>query len=762
MALSVVGLPAKHIGANEIATGKARYAGDLTLPGLLFGKLLYTRVPVARIRRIDVSRAREMPGVVTVMTAADVPGENSYLYWLDDQPLFVEEFVRYQGDILAAVAAETEEEAEGALEAIRVDSEPMPGVFNALEAMKPDSPRVWPNKSNVHSHLVVEHGDIEVGFEEADLILDRVYSTQLVEHAFLETESAVAYVEADGVVVVYTSCQAPHRDRKQIARALGLPETKVRVITPYIGGAFGGKDEAHVQIHAALLAHASGRPVRLVRSREESILTHVKRHPVTVRYRTGAKKDGRLTAVHAVAIGDTGPYLNAGEEVLGFTCISLPGAYRVPHAKLEAYTVLTNNPICGAFRGFGAPQATFAVERQMDELAKELGIDPLDIRLMNGLETGDQLATGAVLRQGSGMKACLSKAADLAGWRGRGTTARSVEPYQRRGWGLACTMHAVGYGRSLEDHAGASIDMARDGSVVLSTGAADMGQGVHTILSQLAAERLGVPLDAVRVVKPDTEVTADAGASVASRQTFISGNAVVRAAQPIRQVLFDLAAKMSGLSRDVLTLQRGYVYADGERLSLAVSDLARRAHEENLSLHAFGYYAMEYPEVHPPDAYPYAPYVYCFGAHVAQVLVDMETGAVSVEDYVAVHDVGRAINPQSVQGQIKGGVTQGLGYALLEELVVKGGQTENLSMAGYLIPTARDVQAIRSCVVEIPEPYAPLGAKGVGEPPLNPVAPAIANAISDAIGTPADHLPLTPECILGMLESLKESNLPAS
>jgi CO/xanthine dehydrogenase Mo-binding subunit len=736
---NVIGKSARAYASSEVLTGRARYCPDIRLPGMLVGKLLYTKYPCARITRLNVSAAREFPGVVTVLTAQDIPGENSYLYAFPaDQPLLVWDWVRYQGDALAAVAAETEEAALAALQAIQVEYEPLDGVYDLLGAMQPGARQVWPERGNVCDHLVIDHGNIEVGFKQADLIIENTYSTPLVEHAFMETEGAVAYPDTDGTMVVYSSCQAPHRDRMQIARALKLSENQVRVITPQIGGAFGGKDEAHVQIHAALL--------------EESILTHVKRHPVIIRYRSGITRDGKLTAIHAQAIGDTGPYLNAGRDVMNFVAATLSGPYFVPHARLEAYTVFTNNPICGAMRGYGIPQASFAYEAQMDALARTIDMDPLEIRLLNGLDTGMQVPTGVTLREGGGMQTCLREAARLSGWKERSQAACQPAAHLRRGWGMASIWFSIGMGRNVPDHATATLEMAPDGSVLLHTGAADMGQGAHTALAQMAAEAIGVRLASVKVLGPDTDRTLDAGPSVASRQTFISGNAVLRAAQPIREVLLQTASEITGLPLDILQLKDGLLLAEGEVIPITLAELAAKALEQDRPLNADGFYAMEYPEQLPPGSYRYAPSVFTFGTQVAQVLVDIETGQVSLEKLVVVQDAGKIINPGGARGQVEGGVIMGLGYALMEELLVDHGSSLNLNLGSYLIPTAKDVPELVVKIVEIPEPYAPYGAKGLGEPPLTPTAPAITNAVIDAIGIPLYSIPLTADRVLKAIE----------
>ena len=752
--MEIVGKPTEALGSEDILTGKARYCGDLTFPGMLVGKLLYSAHPHARIKKLDISAALAMPGVVAVLTHQDIPGKNNFLYALDDQPILVSQFARYQGDALVALAAEDKNSAQAALKAIQVEYEPLPGVYDALEAMKPGSIQVWPDRSNLYDRLVIEHGDIQAGFDAAEVLIEHTYHTPLIEHAFLEPECAVSLVDWDGTIIVYSPGQSPHRDRHQIARALAIPEAKVRVIYPTIGGAFGGKDELHVQIHAALLAQATGRPVMLERTREESIRTHVKRHPIQVRYRTGATREGKITAIHVEAIGDTGPYVNAGAEVMSVLAATVFGPYVVPNAHIEASTVLTNNPICGAMRGFGIPQGQFATELQMDALAREVNLDPLDIRLLNGLETGDTLPTGARLRQAGGMKGCLLEAAEMAGWAERQQTEDRPAPHLRRGWGMASIIFTTGLGRNVPDSAGAGLDMATDGSVLLRTAASDMGQGAHTVLAQIAAEALGVELSAVKVTQPDTHRATSAGASAGSRTTFVSGNAVLDAAKPIRETLLQIAAEETGLPVELLSLRSGRVYADDEQLSLSVADLAGQAGQQNRRLHAEGFYTMEYPEPLPEGEYPYAHGTFTFATQIARVLVDIETGEVMVEEVIAVQDAGKVINPGGALGQVEGGCAMGIGYALMEELVVNQGRTINNSLESYLIPTAKDIPQIRARLLEFPEPYAPYGSKGIGEASLTPTAPAIANAVADALGLPIRQIPLTAERVLAAIDSL--------
>lgn len=742
---NIVGKKVPHIRSREIVTGAAQYCPDLRLPGMLVGKLLYSKYPSACINGIDISMAQALPGVVVVLTYEDVPGENSYLYSKSlspDQPLLVEDFARYQGDAIAAVAAEDEMSALAALEAIEVDYEPFSGVFDPREALDSEDGRVWPGKSNVAAHREYELGDIETGFKAADIVVENEYRTPFIEHAFLETESALAYIDTDGTVVVYASSQDPARDRMQIARSLGIPLNRVRVIVPFVGGAFGGKYEAHVQIHAALLANATGRPVSIVRTREESISTHLKRHPVIIRYRTGATKGGRFLASHYECILDTGPYRNCGHQVADVIAAFGSGPYDIPNIKAESTLVHTNNPIAGAMRGFGLPQVMYACELQVDEIARRLEIDPFEIRRINAMKTGTKFPYGGVVRNGKGMELCLQEAENLAGWKSRELDNAQRAPYLRRGYGIAACVQPSGTGC-----AGAAIDLTADGSAIIRTTGSDMGQGLHTALAQLVAETIGINVSDIKILTPDTNQAPDAGPSVGSRQTYMSGNAVLRAAEPIRKTLLKVASEETGLSEELLSLSNGWVYAEGEQLSLRVNDLITKAKMRNLRLHGEGFYSE--PADDGASSETEVESVICsFGTQVAKVLVDIETGHVIIEELLAVHDIGQVVNLDGATGQVEGGCVMGIGFALMEELVVKDGQIANTSLENYVMPTVADIGELKVAFVDNTEPLAPFGAKGVGELPLGATAPAIVNAVADAIGVPIQSLPLTPERIL--------------
>ena len=751
MTHDVIGKPSPNLINFQVLTGGANYLDDLKMDGVLVGKLLYSKHACALIKKIDTSKAKEIPGVLAVLTHQDVPGENTYLLQTPDQPVLMADRVNYMGDTVAAVAAETEEAALAGLAAIEVVYEPLPGIYDVVESMKKDAPKVLPDYENIIPASTHEMGDLEAGFQAADVIIENTYQSQLIEHAYLEPEGALSYLDLEGNMVVYASNQAPNRDRMQIARSLNIPEQKVRVITPYVGGAFGAKDEVTVQIHAALLTQVTGRPVRILRSREESILTHVKRHPITVHHKLGATKDGKVTAVSIKAIADTGPYENSGIHVMWFVGTAGCAACYFPNARIETLAVRTNNPLGGAMRGFGGPQVCLAHEGQMDELAKALDMDPVEIRRINAVQSGQVTPNGGIIRNADAVPASIDEAVQMIGWDKRDQIDRQPESHLRRGWGMAASWFVIGLGRG-RDNAGVIVEMATDGSVVLRTGAVEMGQGVFTALGAIAAEILGIDLNSIRVISPDTDITPDAMQTAASRQTFMSGNAVNKASLVIRNSLLETAAEETGLPIEILDLKKGQLQAEGEELSISIPDLAAKATVANRPMFANGFYVMDFPEEVIGNNKYYSVGPSAFGTQAAQVLVDIETGEVEVERLIAVQNVGKIINYGGAYGQMEGGCIMGAGYALMEDLLVEEGKTLNDSLESYLIPTAMDIPPTEIKLLEIPEPFGPFGAVGIGEPSMMGTAPAIANAVSDAIGVRMTEIPLTPERVLAAIE----------
>jgi len=755
MTHDVIGKPSPNVINHQILTGSAHYLDDLKMEGLLVGKILYSEYPCALIKSIDTSKAKELPGVVAVITHEDVPGENNFLLQEPDQPVLMKDRVNYLGDAIAAVAAETEDAARAALDAIQVDYEPLAGTFDIDTALEDGADQVLPGYENIIPANLYERGNLEEGFQEADVIIENTYQSQWIEQAFLEPEGALSYLDLEGNMVVYASNQAPFRDRKQIARSLNIPEHNVRVITPYVGGGFGAKDEIHVQIHAALLTQITGRPVKILRTREESILTHVKRHPIRVYHKLGATKDGKITAVELKAVADTGPYMNAGLHVMWFVGTVGSGPYYLPNVRLETLAVRTNNPIGGAMRGFGGPQVALAYEGQMDELAKALKMDPVEVRRINAVQSGQVTPSGSIIREAGAVPASIDEATRMIGWEKLDEVERQPAPHLRRGWGMSTTWFVVGLGRG-QDNASVIVEMATDGSVVLRTGAVEMGQGVFTTLGSIVAENLGIGLDSIRVISPDTDITPDAMQTAASRQTFMSGNAVNKASRVIRQSLLEAAAEETGLPIEILDLKKGKLVAEGEELSMTIPDLAAKATLTNKQMYASGFYVMDFPEEKTEEGTFYAVGPSAFGTQIAQVLVDIETGEIQVEKLIAVQNVGKIINYGGAYGQMEGGCIMGAGYALMEEMLVEEGKTLNDSLESYLIPTAMDIPETEIKLLEIPEPFGPFGAVGIGEPSMLGTAPAIANAVSDAIGKRMTEIPLTPERILKAIEGEEE------
>ena len=738
-------------GAEQKVTGSCTFTADIQLPGMLIAKALYPEYPRARIKKLDVSAAQAIPGVEAVVTYHDLPDKTHYGILVKDQQIFAMDEVFYIGDIVALVAAESEVIANKAVEAIQVEYEPLPGVYDPLQAVESKNILARSDiESNILAHESLTHGDVARGFDEADLVVKRTYQTQCTEALFLETESVVA--DWDGQdLLMYVSGQDPHGDRNQVAEALGLPINRVRVIYPFVGGGFGGKEEMHIQIQTAVLAMKAKRSVKFVRSRKESFFTHQKRAGIHVRLETGAKKDGSLVAMRAKIIGDSGPYANIFPAVIGGTVEMISGPYKIPHAQIDAYAVATNNLTSGGMRGFGTPEVAFAFEQNMDSLAKELGIDPIEFRLKNGMEKDTHMPSGAYIYHEIGLKDTITKAAAAANWSNREAwLEREPEPGLRRGLGVATIWHGMGMGKSVVDSSGATVEMTPDGSVILYTGSAELGQGAITAQKIMIAEDLGIDIENIKVVMADTDATPAAGTTSASRSTYMMGKAILQATGRIKLSLLELASNVLEADIDELEMADNKIMVKGspERF-LELPKIAGQAWWMNKRLRGDGFAEMW----HPPEPehelnFSHAHSIFAYATHIAQVLVDTKTGRVTVEKIWAAHDVGKAINRQAIEGQIDGGVMQGVGYALTEELLQKDGFLLNDSLATYIAPMSLDIPDIEHIIVEVPQPSAPFGAIGIGEPTLVPVAPAIANAITDAIGVQMNQIPMTSERVL--------------
>jgi xanthine dehydrogenase molybdenum-binding subunit len=751
----IIGQPLPRADVVDKVRGTTLYAADWHLPGMLVGRILRAAYPCARIRRLSVENARTLPGVAAVLTADDVPHnarqEDATGLGLTSlaTPVLAADRVRYQGEPVALVAAESEIQAQAALEAIEADFEALPGVFDVDAALSPDAPRIHADRGNLLIHWKLRQGDVEDGFRRADVIVEGAYRTQRVDHAYLEPEAAVAWVDGDGVVTIRASTQVIEHFR-QVAEILGLPHNKVRVIAPFLGGGFGGKEDMTAEPYAALLAWKTGRPVRMAWTRQESLLARPKRHPFTMSYKTGATKDGHLVAQEITLVADAGPYPLLSPRVLFAALVVGCGPYRVPHVKIDARAVFTNNVPTSAMRGFGAMQVTFAYESQMDLLAEKVGLSALEIRSRNFLRKGDRLPTGEHLETAVALPSVAQCALDALGER-----SRPSHPAGRVGRGFACNMQPYGRTVWFRDRAQAWIGFEADGSVVIRTGVTDLGGGQAAALAQIASEILGVSPDRIAVHIGDSSLTPLAGGTFATRQLYMSGNAVLKTAQDLRAVMVPVAASLLEAAEADVQFADNHASVigspeQGVALARIVAECARRGVPTSL-LAAF--HGGQAPPVDLDTGQGKTFPDYTFGCHAAEVEVDAETGAVTLLKHVACHDVGRAINPQSVEGQMQGGAVMGVGQALMEDVTLDEGTNLTTLFASYLIPTALDVPDIRAVVVESGEGLGPFSARGIGEPPTGPPPAAVASAIQEAVGVRLRELPMTPERVFEALEA---------
>jgi len=752
-----VGKALPRIDAPGKSHGKTRYAGDYVMPNMLHVKVLRSPLASARLRRLDVSEARKLPGVVCVLTheelpdrlaPTDIPGQTGRKRLDTDQQILVRERVRYHGEPIALVAAETTAIAERALDLIEYDLDPLPGVYDPHDALKPGAPIVQ-GTNNVVAEYKVRKGDTEAGFVAADFVIEKTYRTQFIEHAFLEPEVGLAWVDENEVINIRVSTQVIEHFRF-IADAVGVPHNKVRILGSLIGGGFGGKEDITVEIYLALLAKATGRPVRLCYTREDSFFGHGKRHPFTLKYRTGFTRQGKITALQVDMTADAGAYVYLSPYVLLYATVAAPGPYRVDNLRVDARAVATNNMFTSAFRGFGAAQACIAHEQQMDEAAKALGIDPLELRRQNFLRTGDLIATGVPIESAVWSDECMTRA-----WQALGQRTPDDGPV-KIGRGVATYQQSYGRITWLHDTSEAWVGIEVDGTVVVRSGVTDIGAGQISALAQIAAELLGVNLTDVTVYNSDSATTPLAGTTTATRALYMTGNAVRLAAEAVRLRLLGRAAREFGVEPGEVDIadNRVFVIARPEQ-SMALKDLVAVCASEGIHRSELVIFRAPFtdgidPETGQGRVHP----DYAYGAQAVEVAVDTETGEVTVLKSVGAHDVGLAINPDAVAGQIEGGAAQGQGYALSEELRYEQGQLISPSFSEYLIPTAMDVPEYQAIILESRSGVGPFGAKGIGEPALTPVAPAIANAVADAIGVRVFDLPITPEKIVDALQSL--------
>jgi xanthine dehydrogenase molybdenum-binding subunit len=759
--MTVVGRTVIRPDAVEKVNGTAMYTDDLVFPGMLYASVRRALVPHAFLKSIHTSAAKALPGVAKVLTADDIPGERTHGLVVYDWPVLVGvgERIRYVGDALALVAAETQDVADRAAALIEAEFDIQPVITDPVLARSRDAQQIH-TTGNLLKHIKVRKGDMERGFAESDVILEHTFHTPMMEHAFMEPECSIAVPTSEGRMEIYVASQIPFQDRIQVARVLGWPEDRIRIVGQLMGGGFGGKEDIAGQIHAALLANSTGRPVKLLFDRHESLLVHPKRHATQIRVKMGAKRDGRLHAVETELYGDTGAYASLGDKVMTRATTHSAGPYEVPHVRADCYAMYTNNPPAGAFRGFGVTQSAFAIETMMDQLAGGLGIDPIEIRLRNALKVGSLTNTGQLLRESVGLSECMEKvrAEMIRQVTSCGLTAETLfkahhapgQEHLLHAWGFAAGYKNTGLGGGAPDKAGAEVELYDDGHLEVRSSSAELGQGLVTVMRMAVAEELAVSPDAVKVRVMDTDLTPDGGPTTASRQTFVTGNASRLAAIALRQAISSALAERFDVPPAQVHFEDGRVRANGSTISLA--EVA--AHMKASGQVPRALYEYEAPATQPLGEGGDMHFAFSFAAQAAEVEVNTHTGEVMVLRVIAANDVGTAFNPLGLQGQVEGGVMMGIGSCLTEEFIVEEGQIITDHLARYRMPGIMLTPEITSIVVEHPAAEGPYGAKGVGEICTIPTPPAITNAIYNAVGVRVDRLPVDQELIARALRNI--------
>lgn len=737
--------------AIEKVTGDAKYTDDLVFDGMLFAKTRRAMIPHGFLKKLDVSKAKELPGVVAVLTADDIPAERNHGLVIFDWPVMVGlgERVRYVGDALAIVAAETQQIAEQAVALIEAEFDLQPVITNPVQARQEGVPQIH-EKGNLLKHIKVRKGDMEQGFAESDVILEHTFHTPPYDHAFLEPECSIAVPLANGRMEIYVGSQIPYQDRTQVARVMGWPEDRIRVVGQLMGGGFGGKEDVMGQIHATMLANVTQRPVKLLFDRHESLLVHPKRHATQIRIKMGAKKNGCLVAMETELYGDTGAYASLGEKVMTRATTHSAGPYDIPNVKADCYAMYTNNPPAGAFRGFGVTQSAFAVESMMDTLAQTLNMDPIELRRMNALQVGSITNTGQHLKESVGLIECLDKVSG-AMCQASGLPVEDLfkprsaadEPYLVRSWGFAAAYKNTGLGGGAPDISGADVELYADGTFQVRSSAAELGQGLVTVMRLIVAEEMAVAPEKVKVLVMDTDLSPNGGPTTASRQTFVTGNASRYAAKTLRDQITASMAEKYDVRPEQIRFEDGIVHVNGHSLTYAeiYSEMTTLGQQPRVR------YMYEAPKTQPLGTGGDMHFAFSFGVQAAEVEVNKLTGEVRVLRIISANDVGMAVNPLGLQGQVEGGVMMGLGNALTEEFIVENGQVVTDHLARYRIPGIMLTPEITSIIVEHPVDAGPFGAKGVGEVSSIPTTPAITNAIYNAVGVRIDKLPVDQELI---------------
>jgi xanthine dehydrogenase D subunit len=736
--------------------GEFEYSSDLWMDGMLWGATLRSPHPHARVWSIDTSEAGAMAGVRAVLTHEDVPGRKVCGMEIPDQPVLAWERIRYQGEPVAIVAADHPETARRALEKVAVEYEVLKPLTDAEEAMSEGAPKLHLS-GNLLRHIHTVHGDVANAAARADVVVEGEYEVGMQDQAFLGPESGLAVPDGEGGVDLYIATQWLHIDQEQLAESLDLPPESVRLTLSGVGGAFGGREDLSMQVHACLLALRTGRPVKMMYNREESFFGHVHRHPALIRYEHGATKDGELVYLKARIVLDGGAYASSSMAVCSNAASFACGPYDVPNALIDTYMVYTNNPPCGAMRGFGAVQTCFAYEAQMDKLAGALDMDPVEFRIKNAIKPGDRLPFGQEMPEPAPVAELLRRVGampmpeekevmgrdlrELPGGVSNATHGEGV----KRGVGYAVGFKNVCYSEGFDDYSTARVILSMESGeplVQVHTAAAEVGQGLIAIQAQIARTELGV--ERVCILPADTSV-GSSGSSSASRQTYMTGGAVKGACEAVRERIFERVREEFGEDLDDLSVDDGMIFSESGGMLVPLAELISDKEVE------------ETFEFHHKETFPFdengqgkAHVQFAFAAHRAVVEVDTELGLVRVVEIATAQDVGKAMNPQALEGQIEGGIAQGLGLALLEEIQISEGRIQNASFTDYLIPTILDMPSVRAEILELADPDSPYGLKGVGEPPTIASTPAIVSALRAATGQELARVPVKPEQIVGL------------
>jgi CO/xanthine dehydrogenase Mo-binding subunit len=742
---SLIGEAVPRVDATEKVTGSANYAADIPID--LHAWALVVRSPHhhARILQIDTTAAQSLPGVLAVITIEDVPGEKIVGDIIPDRPVLASGKVRFLGEPVALVVAETFDAAQAACAAVTVSYKPLPAALDLSSALAANAPVIH-QPGNIVDTVQVTCGDLEQGFRFADHTIEAQFSLQRVYQAYLEPEAASVQINPDDSITVWVSSQKPFSDRDTICKVLGLPEEKVHVISAAVGGAFGAKEDSSLNVLAALAAWKTKKSLRLVNSRSESFLAHPRRHPASLRYRAGFREDGRLTALEVHASLDTGAYASYGPAVVQLFTETVPGPYRIPNVQVTSQLVYTNGPICGAFRGFGAPQAAFGIESLMDRIAVQLGISPVEIRRRNIWQPGDHAYTGVIVNQPEALPAILDHAdSELAR-----LSSLPAEQGRKAGVGFALGLQTMGLGYRVPDDTSICLEWQPNGRVKVFLGAPDIGQGLATVAAQITAQVLGIPVDQVDITELNTSQVPNSGVTCASRMTYNVGNAILLAADHAVDALLATASEYLGVEKSCLAYSNGRIQRmdTASATAIPLNLLAGKIIAATGSpLQGMATFQFPYSADTPPDLPFGMPHVkFVFGANVVRVEVDEETGQVTPTHVTAIHDLGKIINRAGVEGQITGGVLQGLGYAFSEDMCLAAPERWVDRFSEYLIPTIVDTPPeMKMILLEFPEQSGPFGAKGIGEIAIVPTAPASASAVLSACGISPTRLPITPQ-----------------